>query len=67
MQSERFGHENLQLQAECQRQLGKSNEIEAIRKESSTIEEEINRLEEETKVLGIRTINQEKLVLEARK
>lgn len=66
IQSERFSHENLQLQAECQRYLGKSNEIDSIRKESTSVAEEIKRLEEETQALGIRTVNQEKLVLEKR-
>lgn len=67
IQSERFGHENLQLQAECQRQFGKINEIDTIRKEAITVDEEITRIEEETKELGIKTDNQEKLVLEVKK
>jgi hypothetical protein len=67
VQSERFSHENLQLQAECQRQFGRSNEIEAIRKEFSTIEQEIKRFEEETQTLEIKILNQEKIILEVRK
>lgn len=67
MQSERYSHENLQLQAECQRYLGKSNEIDSIQKESTSVEEEIKRLEDETQALGVRTVNQEKLVLEVEK
>uniref|UniRef100_A0A914LH46 Intersectin-1 n=1 Tax=Meloidogyne incognita TaxID=6306 RepID=A0A914LH46_MELIC len=66
VQSERYSHENLQLQAECQRYLGKSNEIDSIQKESTSVEEEIKRLEDETQALGVRTVNQEKLVLEKR-
>jgi hypothetical protein len=66
VQSERFGHENLQLQSECQRQLSRANEIEALRNEKTQIDEEIKGMEEEIQKMNERATNQEKLVIEKR-
>jgi len=66
VQSERFGHENLQLQSECQRQLSRANEIEALRNEKMQIDEEIKRMDEEIQKMNERATNQEKLVIEKR-
>lgn len=62
MQSERFSHENLQLQSEFQRQLTRVNEIDALRQEMGELEEEIRQGESEMETIGGRTRNQEKLV-----
>jgi predicted nucleic acid-binding Zn-ribbon protein len=64
VQSERISHENLQLQSECQRQLSRTHEIEALRNEVIEIDEQIKRIETEAAATGEKAMNQEKAVIE---
>lgn len=61
VQCERIGHENLQLQTECQKTLSRTHEIEMLKRQIVDLNSQILEIDEEATNAKNRLSNQERL------